>query len=229
MLCYGLRNANSVTIDDMAKLNHVQRKMVPIPSVLSSFELTLDGLERTYQRFREARRPVNMIATDQTNTVDNTLLDSPHVNWLDSLWNYRARSASHRSHLAAVTAQADMASQLLVGILDFHNRNVAGQQNARVALLTAFTGEDSATVRVMAAITLGFLSFTVVAAIVAMPLFYLDAATHMLTVSPSIWIYLVICVALTFATIGIWQCLLRRRQGERQKQLRDAEQGKYQV
>lgn len=158
MLCFGFVDPKGVKPGDMSQLDFIRRKITPLEPLLLVFRTTLDGLDNAFHRWR-ASRPKDCHSKSEQE-------------WLDLICNYRYRTSSYEAYVCGMKEKCSTALQLLNGILDFNNQNIARQQNERVYLLTNSTVDDSATVRVITGITLIFLSFTAVA--VSRPAFSQD-------------------------------------------------------
>ncbi|KAK3703769.1 hypothetical protein LTR37_014215 [Vermiconidia calcicola] len=155
MLCVGLDDLSSVTPHDMVRLCDTQMRLLPQRHALKSLDKVLEGLDMAFGRW-------SMLEGDGNST--------PTRQWKDLLRNLHAEITSYQSNAEAVLEKCETASKLLTGILEFHNRSIASQQesiareqNDRVYRLTKFTVDDSITVRVVTTITLVFLSFATVA------------------------------------------------------------------
>lgn len=145
MIRMGLKHAESVTAEDLASLNYIETRLTPVESILSSFELILDGLERS-------TRQVKDVVNDDTER-DRLLL---------AIQNYRNQVTAYRINANAILRKCATASKLLDGILVFNNQNTTQKQSQHVLYLTKSTVDDSVTVRVITTITLVFLSCTAV-------------------------------------------------------------------
>jgi hypothetical protein len=77
--------------------------------------------------------------------------------------NLASMTTVYRDNTAVLLVKCTSTLGVLNSILNLNNQRIAQQQNDRVFYLTTSTVDDSATVRVITAITLVFLSFTAVA------------------------------------------------------------------
>ncbi|KAK3704620.1 hypothetical protein LTR37_013719 [Vermiconidia calcicola] len=118
--------------------------------------------------------------------------------------------ASYDAHLQVLLKRCTSTAHLLEQIATSKNQRIAQEQSGYMMELTKSTVDDSATVRVITVITLVYLSSTVVATILQTPFFRVSESGH-LRVSPQLWIYLVITIPLTLATLYYWRWQLRRR------------------
>ena len=142
MLSIGLTDLKSVVASDMAEINFVATRLLPIEAILIASGHVLDGLERISQRWsHHLAGPVS--------PIQDSL-------WSGGLFNERNELVAYRSYLHVLMQKCSNVSKLLDGILNF-------RQSSHVLLLTTSTVDDSATVRVITVITLVFLSFTAVA------------------------------------------------------------------
>ncbi|KAF2168536.1 hypothetical protein M409DRAFT_21286 [Zasmidium cellare ATCC 36951] len=183
MLNIGLKTPNGVSTSDLADINYIESRLTPAQAVLTSIIKLCDDLET------------------MTAEVKTLLPDAADAQWPRTLSNSRAKLIAFRSNSSVLLRKTANISQMLNSILTFRSQEIMKEQSERVLFLTTSTVDDSATVRVITAITLVFLSFTVVAAVMAMPLFYLDDSSR-LVVSSSLWIYIAVAVPLTVVTLA---------------------------
>lgn len=151
MLNRGLSSKEAANAHDMAKLSLISKRLLPIQPLLLSLMRILDGLENccsfTLPGFSNAQT----------------------LQWQQFLKSSRDSAMALQDNAQVLQQKLAECSQLLTWILSYKSQCIAEQQNERVLQLTHSTVDDSATVRVMTAITLVFLSFTAIAVSVHVP------------------------------------------------------------
>jgi hypothetical protein len=145
MLTIGLKDLNGVAANDIADLSSTERRLVPVDAILGATTRLLRDLEHFVQS-------------------NSTLAAGATVGELAELCaNLASMTTAYRDNTAVLLVKCTSTLGVLNSILNLNNQRIAQQQNDRVFYLTTSTVDDSATVRVITAITLVFLSFTAVA------------------------------------------------------------------
>jgi hypothetical protein len=145
MLTAGLKDLNGVTSDDIADLSFTERRLVPVDAILASTTRLLGDLEQFVQ-------------------ASSVISVSPSkLGLAEILINAANTATAYRDNVAVLLLKCTSTQEVLNNILNLNNQRIAQQQNDRVYYLTTATVDDSATVRVITAITLVFLSFTAIA------------------------------------------------------------------
>ena len=136
---------------------------------------------------------------------------------------------SYNEHLQVLLKRCASTAHLLEQLIWSKNQKLTREQSSYVLTLTKAAADDSAAIRVITVITLIYLSSTVVAVswphgriestslcannifqnIMATPFF--EVKHGHLRVSRQVWIYVVIALPLTIATLVYWRWRLRKR------------------
>jgi hypothetical protein len=145
MLTIGLKDLDGVVARDIADLSFTERRLIPADAILAATT-------------RLAQDLGNVIQSKTTSTVGPT-----GVELVEFCANLASTTISYRDNAATLLVKCTSTLGVLNSILNLNNQRIAQQQNDRVFYLTTATVDDSATVRVITAITLVFLSFTAVA------------------------------------------------------------------
>ncbi|KAI1092774.1 hypothetical protein F5B19DRAFT_453559 [Rostrohypoxylon terebratum] len=124
---------------------------------------------------------------------------SPTVGVLD---NYRRQAIAHRRTTALLQRRAQTTTQLLANTLSCHDQLLAKQQNNNMLRLN-----KSAVF--LTTLTLLYLPASFVATFFGMNFFDFDDETRKLTVTPSIWIYVVSSVVLTILTFSVYYWVIQ--------------------
>jgi LPS sulfotransferase NodH len=98
--------------------------------------------------------------TDHAGSPASFAKAEQELEWLE---NYQRKATACANNAGALLTTCERAVQLLDRVLNLKCQQVAQQQNTAILALTKSTVDDSATVRVITAITLVYLSCTVVA------------------------------------------------------------------
>lgn len=149
MMSIGLVIVDAVTPDEMADLFYFESRLLPLASAAAAADRLLVDLQHCSQRW-----PAHLRNTGPSAKIEE------EVEWLE---NHRSKMTACSSHVTALLIKCERAVQLLDRILNLKSQQIAQQQNTNILALTKSTVDDSATVRVMTAITLVYLSCTVVA------------------------------------------------------------------
>jgi hypothetical protein len=145
MLTIGLKDLDGVVMKDIADLSFTERRLIPVDAILAATT-------------RLAQNIGNFIQSNTTSTTGPT-----GVELVEFCANLASTTISYRENAATLLVKCTSTLGVLNSILNLNNQRIAQQQNDRVFYLTTATVDDSATVRVITAITLVFLSFTAVA------------------------------------------------------------------
>jgi hypothetical protein len=141
----GLKDLNGVTPDDIADLSFTERRLVPVDAILASTSRLLHDLG---------------VFVQSSPITSAGLLT---LGLAESFTNAANTATAYRDNVTVLLLKCASTQEVLNSILNLNNQRIAQQQNDRVFYLTTATVDDSATVRVITAITLVFLSFTAVA------------------------------------------------------------------
>lgn len=139
MLSVDATDPDGVDPEDRSNLTFFKTRLLPIEPVLRALDLGMDGFDKVISHYDQVFTPYNAMGS-----------------WKQYLYNHRIKTATYRDQANTLLQKCANASQLL-------DSNLAHQQNSHILFLTNSTVDDSATVRVITAITLMFLSFTAVA------------------------------------------------------------------
>ncbi|KAM0712549.1 hypothetical protein Q7P37_011646 [Cladosporium fusiforme] len=202
MMSIGMVIVDAVTPDEMADLFYFESRLIPLSSAAAAAERLCEDLQQCSRRW-----PAQLRSTGPSAKIEE------EDEWLE---NHRSKVSACSSHAIALLVKCERARQLLDRILNLKSQQIAQQQNTNILALTKSTVDDSATVRVMTAITLVYLSCTVVATVFSTPFFDLKDENKSLMVSPDFWIYAAVSAPLTIATITYWRWSLARKRRERQ-------------
>lgn len=222
MMNIGLLNVDAVSPDEMADLFFFESRLLPLSTAAAAAVRLCEGLLQCSQRW-----PAHLRITGPSGKIEE------EIEWLE---NHRNKLAACSNHATALLTKCERAVQLLDRILNLKSQKIAQQQNTNILALTKSTVDDSATVRVMTAITLVYLSCTVVAVslslliaslvseltyavsktIFSTPFFELEGKAKSLIVSPDFWVYIAISAPLTIVTLGYWRWSLARKRRQRQ-------------
>jgi hypothetical protein len=145
MLTIGLKDLDGVVAKDIADLSFTERRLIPVDAILAATT-------------RLAQDLGNFIQSNTTSTASPTGVDL-----VEFCANLASTTICYRENAATLLVKCTSTLGVLNSILNLNNQRIAQQQNDRVFYLTTATVDDSATVRVITAITLVFLSFTAVA------------------------------------------------------------------
>jgi len=149
LMSIGLNDVDAVSPDETADLLYFESKTLPLEVAATAAANLCEGLQQCSRRLADhSRGTASPTKTEQ------------EVEWLR---NYRNRATAWASNANALLVTCERAVQLLDRVLDLKSQQIAQQQNTTILALTKSTVDDSATVRVITAITLVYLSCTVVA------------------------------------------------------------------
>lgn len=149
LMSIGLVDVDAVTPDEMADLCYLESKVLPLEMAASAAANLCRGLQQCSKRLADhAGSPASFAQAEQ------------ELEWLQ---NYQGKAAACANNAGALLTTCERAVQLLDRVLNLKSQQVAQQQNTAILALTKSTVDDSATVRVITAITLVYLSCTVVA------------------------------------------------------------------
>lgn len=146
MLTIGLKHLDGVVAKDIADLSFTERRLIPVDAILAATT-------------RLAQDIGNFIQSNTTSTAGPT----GGVELVEFCANLASTTICYRENAATLLVKCTSTLGVLNSILNLNNQRIAQQQNDRVFYLTTATVDDSATVRVITATTLVFLSFTAVA------------------------------------------------------------------
>jgi hypothetical protein len=149
LMSIGLIEVDAVTPDEMADLFFFESRILPLNVAATAAANISEGLQYCSTRLA-ALSPGAGLST----TADQ------EIEWLH---NYRKHALACASNTSALLTKCERAVQLLDRVLNLKSQQIAEQQNTNILALTKSTVDDSATVRVITAITLVYLSCTVVA------------------------------------------------------------------
>jgi len=155
MMNVGLLNVDAVSPDEMADLFFFESRLLPLSSAAAAAVSLCEGLLQCSRRW-----PAHLRITGPSAKIEE------EIEWLE---NHRNKLAACSNHATALLTKCERAVQLLDRILNLKSQKIAQQQNTNILALTKSTVDDSATVRVMTAITLVYLSCTVVAVSLSPP------------------------------------------------------------
>ena len=134
------REVDCVSSGDMARLSHLERKVLCVEPILMSVQDSLLGLQEVFGR-------------------SSTAVNSPSAisdRYARNLRSYSADNAAYRYYARTVLNKTVTCTRLLDGLLNFRHQNISlSLANASV--------DDSATVRVLTTITVVYLSSMAVA------------------------------------------------------------------
>lgn len=145
----GLVNVDEVTPDEMADLCYFESKILPLEVAATAAATLYRDLQHCSKRL-----------ADHTGNPASFAKAAQELEWLR---NYEGKATACANNAGALLTTCERAVQLLDRVLNLKNQQVAQQQNTAILSLTKSTVDDSATVRVITAITLVYLSCTVVA------------------------------------------------------------------
>lgn len=145
MLTIGLKDLDGVVAKDIADLSFTERRLIPVDAILGA----------TARLAQDVGNFIQSKTTPSTGLTDEELIEF--------CVNLASTTISYRENAATLLVKCISTLGVLNSILNLNNQRIAQQQNDRVFYLTTATVDDSATVRVITAITLVFLSFTAVA------------------------------------------------------------------
>lgn len=202
VFCAGSEYPESVTYDSLRNLHFFQNKLNPVAAIFGSLIGTLDGLHKIPCKH-------DMLLAKNSDEAQN---------WQEFIYNSRMKLSAFQMNINSVMAHCQSTLQFVDGAIKLDNQRIIGRQSSHVLNLTGIAVDDSATIRVMTTITLIFLSFATIAAIMAMPIFYLNE-TKSLAVSSSWWIYLLLALLVTALTVTFWRWSLRRKREARVTEL----------
>jgi hypothetical protein len=148
MLTIGLKESGGVAANDISDLSFTERRLIPADAILAATT-------------RLAHDLGNFVQSKTSSTAGPT-----GVEVVEFYTNLASTTICYRDNAAALLVKCTSTLGVLNSILNLNNQRIAQQQNDRIFYLTTATVHDSATVRVITAITLVFLSFTAVAVII---------------------------------------------------------------
>ena len=147
MLNIGLKDVDGVSPDDITDLKLLESRLLPVEPALHAFWQLLDGLNHVIQH-DELSKTLSPVATAE---------------WAQQSSNYSKKVSAYMNNIRVLNRKCANTAQLLDQLFNFHNQRIARQQSSAVLFLTTKTVDDSATVRVITAITLVFLACTATA------------------------------------------------------------------
>jgi hypothetical protein len=144
MLNLAVDHLDCVRAEEIADINLCENRLLPVDTILAAWDQTLDGLAKVHSIWSQH-------AGDT----------SPDL-WPKEIDKYRRKVSAFRSYTRVLLQRCSNATKLLEKLLDLKNQSVTERHSAHMMALTTNTVDDSATVRVITAITLVYLSCTAV-------------------------------------------------------------------
>jgi hypothetical protein len=149
LMSIGLNHVDAVSPDETADLFYFESKTLPLVVAATAAANLCEGLQQCSRKL-----------TDHSRSTESPTKTEQEVAWLQ---NYQDKATAWASNANALLTTCERAVQLLDRVLNLKSQQLAQQQNTNILALTKSTVDDSATVRVITAITLVYLSCTVVA------------------------------------------------------------------
>lgn len=202
----------STWIDESLRVNHqtltsvrfIENRIYPLLAIFASLSKTLTTLEKL-------NKTIQARSAEQTET--NAISDI--------LENHRNQIDAYTENAKFLLKRSGSTAQQLSDTLAFKNQHVAQSQSGYMLKLTMSTVDDSATVRVVTLVTLVYLPFSFMASIFGMNFFRMGNSNNVV-ISSEFWIYIVISIPVTVATMMCWRWWKGRQDAIREKAVSDA-------
>ncbi|OCL04849.1 hypothetical protein AOQ84DRAFT_109095 [Glonium stellatum] len=203
----------STWIDESLRVNHqtltsiryLENRILPLPAIFASLSKTITTLEKLNSTFSTR--------TGAQQAETNAMADL--------LENYRSQLDAYNENATFLLKRSGGTAQQLADTLAFKNQYVAQSQSGYMLKLTMSTVDDSATVRVVTLVTLVYLPFSFMASVFGMNFFRMGNGNN-IVISPEFWIYIVISIPITIATMMCWRWWKARQDAIREKAVSNA-------
>ncbi|OSS48593.1 hypothetical protein B5807_06931 [Epicoccum nigrum] len=179
-----------VTFDTLKEVRAIEKRILPLDPLLTNFNETTDHLQNIASVFIVSKGP-----------YDNRLNKSRKI-----LQDLRKEAGSYRLQVLYLQKRAQSTAQSILDSLNLGFQQLAQTQNNNTLLMARSAREDSVAIRAITLVTSLYLPFSFVASIFGMNLVDFDSDSHNIVVSKQFWLYFVISVPLTAATLVCWQC-----------------------
>ncbi|KAJ5160877.1 uncharacterized protein N7482_007881 [Penicillium canariense] len=195
-----------VNHETLGTVRHAEARCLSLQPIFRSLRKTFQALHDVNEALAERN------ITQQSDAHAMKQLLNNYVNLVDA-YTQQAWFLKSRTACLAVS---------ITDTLSFKDSNTAKRQTQYMLDLTLSTVDDSTTVRVITIVTLIYLPSTFIATLLGMSSFFeMDPNDHNLVVSPKFWVYVVLSVPLTAATLLYWWVLKNTKQRMKSKSKED--------
>ncbi|KAI1667130.1 CorA Mg2+ transporter protein [Pyrenophora tritici-repentis] len=179
----------SVSFDTLKEVRTVERCLLPLDPLLTSFMDVTPDLHKLCNVFRDA------------NGKNNESIATVH----SAISNFRKEAQSYKTQVLYLHSRCQSTVQSVVDSLNLGYQQLAQSQSQNTLVMVRSAREDSVAIRAITFVTSFYLPFSFVATIFGMNLVDFDSDSHNLLVSKQFWMYFVISIPLTIATLVCWR------------------------
>lgn len=197
-----------ITFDTLKNVREVEKALLPLNPLLEALRETIQTLKETEVHFIDVRAS----AGNHLKTIHAALTELAREAGLFKM------QALHLQKRGQATAQS------VLDTLNLGFQDLAQSQSKNTHFLATSAREDSVAIRAITLVTSLYLPFSFVATLFGMNLVDFDEETRDLVVSHKLWLYFVISVPLTAATLVCWRYIMRNYQGKQPRTVATAEQ-----
>jgi hypothetical protein len=195
----------AVSFDTLKEVRTVERCLLPLEPLVTSFIDATQDLQKVIHGFRYA----NGRNEESTATIHSAMGD------------FRREAQSYRIQAVYLHKRCQSTAQSVLDSLNLGYQQLAQSQNKNTFIMARSAREDSVAIRSITLVTSLYLPFSFVAvslrdrvllsvtlnilqAIFGTNLVNFDVESHNLLVSNQFWLYFVISIPLTMATLMFW-------------------------
>ncbi|KAJ8115232.1 hypothetical protein OPT61_g3078 [Boeremia exigua] len=183
----------SVNFDTLKEVRAVERSILPLePLMVATDRVKVDLGEAATTLTR---------SSDAQDEVDSILSSA--------FKEFRKEVEAYRTQVLYLHRRTQATAQLVLDSLNLSFQQVADTQNKNTFSMARSAREDSVAIRAITLVTSFYLPFSFVATMFGMNLVDFDSSSHNLLVSRQFWLYFVIAIPLTAATLMCWRYKLR--------------------
>ncbi|CAN9247976.1 unnamed protein product [Alternaria alternata] len=178
-----------VSFNTLKQVRTVERGLLPLEPLLTSFvEVTVD-LQSLCSVFQD---------TDRKNDVSIAAVHS-------AVCDFRKEAQSYKTQSLYLHKRCQSTAQSVLDSLNLGHQQLAQSQSRNTLVMARSAREDSVAIRAITLVTSLYLPFSFVATMFGMNLVDFDSHSHDLLVSNQFWLYFVISIPLTVATLVCWR------------------------
>ncbi|KAH6629840.1 hypothetical protein C7974DRAFT_194269 [Boeremia exigua] len=185
---------SSVTFETLKQVREVEKKIIPLDSLLTVLEGLIDDVREASRVFESPR------------DSDDSVLESIQATLKDS----RREVTSYKLQACYLQRRAQSSAQSVLDALNLGFQKLAQEQSRKTSVMAKSAREDSVAIRAITLVTSFYLPFSFVATVFGMNLVDFNAESRNLVVSSQFWLYFVISVPLTVVTLACWRCRMQR-------------------
>ncbi|KAH7070305.1 hypothetical protein FB567DRAFT_554807 [Paraphoma chrysanthemicola] len=182
-----------VTYDTLKSVREVEKNILPVSPLLTTFEELVDCLQEATRIFTQVNgRNEDILAIMET-----------------AFTTMRRESSSYKLQAMYMQTRAQMTAQSVLDSLNLGFQKLAQDQSRNTFIMARFAREDSVAIRAITLVTSFYLPFSFVATMFGMNLVDFDLDTRNLLVSNQFWLYFLVSIPLTAVTLACWRCRMQ--------------------